>query len=237
MRNLVTFLLLMFSALGFTQSPSTFLHVRPDVTVLIQKHATGANMVEITMRDPQYPPSVLEAQCNNLCSLIGAPARGLSVVKDSIGGSSDPNMAVIRATFATDGLIEPDGALRIEPVLKAMAGVPAPFTLHGVSITFEDMSPNSHTVQQLSLPNVLDAEARYTPEGVLKGTEYRVQLLTQDPDKIKFPDHYEPPPTAAKPQVQPQSNLTLILGLIMAGIAAGALVYFGMLRNGSKGRP
>jgi len=233
--------LILFSALcvqAWSQGSSIFLHVRPDATVLVQKHSTGADMVEITMRDPQYPLTLLEAQSNTICSLLGAPARGLSVVRDSIGGSPDPNFAVTRATFATDGIIEPDGALRIEPFLKALAGAPAPFTIQGVDLNFEALAPNARTVQQLSLPGVLDAEARYTPDGVLKGIEYRVELLTQDPDKITFPDHYQPSAPLAPPVLKsPNSPILTISLIVLAGIAAGALVYFGMLRNGSRSRP
>lgn len=223
---------------GFSQNPSSvFLYVHPDVTVVVQKHSTGADMVEITMGDPNYPLPLLEAQANTICSLIGSPARGLMVTKDEVGTTGDPALTFVKATFATDGLIEPDGALKVEPIIKGLAGAPAPYTIHGISITFEGMAPNPHTVREFSIPNVLDAAARYTPNGVLKGVEYRVLLKTQEPDRITFPDHYQPPAPEPPAPIAPEpTHYGLFISFLVAGIVLGALVYLIMLRSGSRGR-
>ncbi len=238
MRIPVLILLFLLVTTGFSQNPSSvFLYVHPDVTVVVQKHSTGADMVEITMGDPNYPLELLQAQANTMCSLIGSPARGLAVTKDEVGATSEPDLTFVKATFATDGLIEPDGALKVEPIIKALVGAPAPYTIHGISITFEDMAPNPHTVREYSIPNVLDAAARYTANGVLKGIEYRVQLNSQDPDKITFPDRYQPAPPEPPARIVPEGpHYGLFVGILITGIALGALVYFVMLRSGSKGR-
>jgi hypothetical protein len=239
MRILAFLLFIWLSVCGYSQNRPIFLTIQPDASIVVQKHSTGADMVEISMKDPNYPLPLLESQANTICSLLGSPARGLSVTKDAVGGDSNPNLTFVKATFATDGVIGSDGSLRIEPFLKGMAGAPQPFTIQGLSISFADMSPNSETVERFNQPDDVLAEARYTPHGVLKGLEYRIALKTQDPAKIFFPDRTPAVSTPVAIDSKPGSegpNLWLFGLFALVSIAAGALVYFGMLRSGSNGR-
>lgn len=235
------FALLLFALLApmcLGQSSPIFLKVKTDLTIVVHKHSTGADMVEITMRDPNYPADLLASQVGTMSSLLGTPARGLVVGKRSIQGGAGNQFSFVTATFATNGIILPDGGFRIEPFLKAFAGAPAPFTIQGLTLDFEGQRPTKKTVQHFAPKNgVVVGEGRFTNTGVLKGIEYRVALLTQNPKQITFPDRYEPQKAAPPVPLLPKKDETkwlLILSFIGIGIAGGALVYFALLRTGTK---
>jgi hypothetical protein len=237
LRAIALILLSLLAGTCLAQTSPIFLKVRTDVTVVIRKHATGADMVEITMRDANYPVDLLRKQMETFGSLIGTPPRGLFVGDRSIEGGTGKQFSFITANFATDGIILPDGGLRIEPLLKAFAGAPPPFTIEGLTIDFEGITPTKNTVSAYTPKSgLIVGEGRYTNSGVLKGIEYRIALRTQDPKLIVFPDRWE----KEKPIAQPtpttphDSKLWLILSFIGVGIIGGALVYFALLRTGAK---
>ncbi len=237
MRAIALILLSLLAGVCLAQTSPIFLKVRTDVTVAIRLHSTGADMVEVTMRDPNYPVDLLQKQIETLGTLLGSPPRGLFVGKQAVAGDTGNQFSFITATFATDGIILPAGALRIEPILKAFAGAPAPYTIQGLTIEFEGITPTKDTVEHFSKPDVVLAEGRYTNAGVLKGIEYRIALKTQDPKLITFPDRFEPPKPVVQAVPRPaphDSKLWLILSFIGLGIIGGALVYFALLRTGAK---
>lgn len=216
-----------------------FLTVRTDVTVLIHKHPTGADMVEITMRDPNYPLDLLAKQANRICGGPIAPARGLTVAKESVDGSTDPKFLFVKATFATNGIIDTqNNVLRIEPIVRAFAGTPAPYTINGITIDFENVKPSKTVLQRYSVPGIIDAEGRFSDEPPLVGLEYRIALLTQDPDKIVFPDKYVPPKAQGPGAAAARSTRSWLVAVVfaVAALGAGALVYFAVLRSGSRRR-
>jgi hypothetical protein len=151
--------------------------------------------------------------------------------------SADPNFAFVTATFAIDGIVDTkSNTLKIEPMLKAFAGVPPPHTVQGFTIDFENISPSTATLQRYSVPGVLQAEGRYTDQPPMKGLEYRIKLLTQDPAKVVMPDQFSPkPPSVPAKKPAEKNNSVLLIGVfVIAGLAAGALVYFALLRAGTK---
>jgi len=231
--SLVLGLLLIVGAFA-QQSPAIFLKVRTDVIVIVRKHNTGADLVEITAREPNYPAELLRSQIEKMCQAIGTPARGLAVGSSSAEGST--GQAFVRASFATNGIISNDGKLNIQPILRAFAGAPPPYTVKGLTLEFDNVAPSATTIQRYSLPEILNAEGRFTNNGPLRGIEYRVQLLSQDSNKIEFPNRYsqaKPKPKIVTPSAK-NDRMPLMILFIVAGIAAGALVYFAMLRSGSK---
>ena len=215
-----------------------FLKIHTDMTVIVQKHPLGADMVRITMLSPHYPSDLLRSQCNELCNELGTQARGLAVTQSSLSPGEGDQFTFVEATFATNGIIKDNGDFHIEPIVKAFAGAPATFTVEGISVDFDGIDPSKTALQRYDVPNVIQAEGRYTNDPPLKGVEYRIKLLTQDPTKIVFPDEFSPatPATTAAAPLKKDSGSSLLVGFIVAALLVGALVYFAMLRVGRRAR-
>lgn len=213
---------------------SLFSTVRSDVAIIVREHDTGAENVEVTVLAPNYPSDLLRGQCEAVGTYTGTAVRGLVVLPRMLE-EGNPNFRFLVAQFATNGLIDrTTGVLRVEPLLKAFAGAAAPFTTVGLSIAFENEEPNSQTIRKFRLPDILEAEGRYSLEP--KGTEYRIRLLTQDPAKIRFPEKQEPLPvdTAPKPAAQAGFGVAFWVAFVVAGLAIVLLVYLALLRAGSR---
>ena len=214
---------------------SVFDVAKPDILVQVKKHPFGADLFEITAVMPNYPADLLNRQVNKMCELIGVPARGLLVGSAGIGG--DPKLTSTRATFATDGVINREkGTLRIEPIIQAFAGAPSPYTVHGITILFNGEQPTDRVLRNFRGPGLrLQATALENPPVI----EYRIQLLSQDPNQLKIPST-EPveqnrPQTASTVQ-QNGVDWSLWIPLFTAAVAAGILVYFLMVRASTKPR-
>src|SRR5579871_4178584 len=111
---------------------SVFQVSKPDILVQVRHHPLGADIFEISAVQPNYPGQLMADQVNRLCQILNDPPRGLQVFSAQIG-----DIRSTRATFATDGVIDPaHGVLRIEPIIQAFAGAPAPNTVHGLTILF-----------------------------------------------------------------------------------------------------
>ena len=236
MRLLLLSCLLLLAAITAAQTNSLFNTVRTDVIIAVRRHSMGADLVDITMRDPDYPVDLLKTQIAKMCRSFDAPPRGLMAALVPL---SDPKQKAVKASFATNGIMDPEsGIYKIEPMLKAFAGVAAPHTVTGFTIEFQGVVPTKITLSKYTLPGVVTGEARFTNDPPLKGIEYRIKLLTQDPAQITFPDKIEPgKPPSAQPVSTSDNRRTIIVLVCLAGLAAGALVYFAMLRIGSRTRP
>lgn len=220
------------AGLSLAQS-SIFELIRPDVIVVVQKHRLGADLVEINMVAPDYPKELLERQVIKLCSLLGSDARGLLVTTSTIQAPAAGK--VTKATFATDGIIDHEkGLIRIEPFAKAFAGAASPFTVKGINIMLDGEAPTTSTVQRYGIDQVIAGEARYNQSP--RSIEYRIQLLSQDDKKLKFPDRYEAPNKPATEKPSSTGNRTaVVLGLFIVGsLALGTLVYLLVLRGGTR---
>ena len=230
MRAGLALLLLSFGCAAWAQTKdSLFSTVRSDVTIVVTEHSTSADMVEVTMLNEDYPPDLLKRQIENIGKFLGAGIRfGEPVGKVAL--SDGTKLSFVKAKFATDGLIDRRaGVLRVEPLVKAFTGAPEPYTVQGLSITFDGELPSPDTVRSFEVPGVLVAEGRVSSAPA--GVEYRVKLLAQDPDKINFPEKLPGghSSTAAGESAPDRSTLILIL-FIVAGVAAAALVYLALLR-------
>lgn len=215
---------------------SVFQVAKPDIIIQVSKHRFGADMFEVAAVNPAYPPELLKSQLAALCDSIGVPARGLVAGKASIGG--DPNRSATKASFATDGIIDREhGILRIEPIIKAFAAAPAPFTVHGLMISFNGESSGPSILKSFSSPGLrVQAIADQNPPAI----EYRVQLLSQDRSQLNLP---EPPPAPTPEQRGVADTSTdrregvswiLWLALILGAAAAAVLVYFITMRATAK---
>jgi hypothetical protein len=205
------------------QAPNLFHTVRPDVLVTVSKHNTGADMVTVTARSAKYPLELLQLQVEKMAANVGSEPRGLQVVPYTMGG--DPKMTFVRASCAMDGLIDrKNQILHVGAIVKAFAGAPEPYTVDGINI--EWYGPKGGGVR---------AQAQYTPNPPI--IEYRIELLSQDPNAVDVPDVAEPKPVKS-PSGSTRTGVDWSLWGLLAGaaVAAGALVYSLLLRSGSKPR-
>jgi hypothetical protein len=209
-----------------------FGEVKPDVTIRITKHPTGADMVEITMLNPKYPEELLSEQVAYLGREMGSEPRGLTVQKYQLS-NDNPNLVFVKAMFAMDGLVDlQTPALRIKPILKAFTGVPEPLTIQGLSIFYENVQQNKAFVRTINNASAV-AEAKAFSQ-VPRGIEYRIRLKATKPEEVEFPDRVDEPKPAPVPSESTSSfSVTGTIAIGVAAVAAGALVYLALLRRGN----
>ncbi len=214
-------------SLGRSQSPSSanlFQTVRPEVFVVVRKHATGADLVEVTMVDPSYPSTILRDRVNRLGEYLGSPVRGVFVTDPKLPGYSGST----KATFGVDGVIQ-NGKFRLTPIARAFAGIDKPNEITGISVVFEKQKPTADTVKDYRSAAV-DVQADSQPGSI--GIEYRILLKDQDPEKIEIPDSalaVAEGPNQIVPPGGPDTAIYVLIGL--AAVAVGALVYSLTLRG------
>lgn len=224
------------AALGQTAPPDPTL-TKPEATIVIREHPTGAELVEVTMLAPDYPLDVLRQIAEQVGALAGSPSRGVYVhVVELVQGQK-----FAKASFATNYLIDLDsGALWLEPVVRAFAGAPEPYRLRCLAVTFVGQAATASTLKSYRTPQVA-LEARFLPAAA-SGTmppaiEYRVAINTHNPAEISIPKTYEPaqPPETSPTKKGAVSPIAIaFIGISM--VAVGALVYWLVLRLSEPGR-
>lgn len=230
----LVFVAFVLTLLTTAQAQETFINVNAGLSVVVKEHPTSADMVEVTVVDPAYPKELLQQQILTLGQYINSEPRGLSVGYVQIDPEK-PELRFLKANFAVDGLIDRSSQeLRVEPILKAFAGAPAPYTLEGLTIIFEGEQTNRNTVRRYD-SDAVQAQARVIPAMEKeKGTsiEYGVRYLTQDPAKISFPSRYtEPKSSQATSERGGQLPTYVWIAIFVAGLSAGALVYLALARR------
>ncbi len=237
MKAWITLLGLLAAVASFGQAgaDNLFSTVRPDVIVIVREHPTSAEIVQVTALAKGYPPELLKAQIERIAAELKSTARGIQMTRPDLG--TQAQVSFLRAEFATDGLIDRvNGVLRLQPIVRAFAGAPEPFTVQGIKIAFEGERTTKKMIKNYPVPGVVRVEGRAS--AMPPGIEYQVKLETQDASKIEIPDEYAPPANqnaGKEPSTPP--NTALLVGLfLLAGLALGALVYLALLQAGGGRR-
>lgn len=231
-RSLVLTLMLLAIAAAYAQSS---LSVNPGITVVVTEHPLTSEDVEVTAFDPNYPAQLLRQQIETIGKLLGSPPRGVAVVVQQIDPAK-PELKFLKARFAVNGLIERStGELRLEPIIKAFAGAPAPYTLEGITILFDGESPTENTIRRYDVPGAFLSEAQIVSspsESGAPGIEYTIKYLSQDPNKMVYPSK-RVEPKSAETASQPAGQLPgyVWIAIIVAGLSAGALVYLALAKR------
>src|SRR5688572_11977739 len=124
---LLATILVACQAFGQENGTSLFLGGRPDATIRIKEHSTGAADVEVTILAADYPAVLLKQQMEDLGTRLGNAPRGLTVYSDQIRGAS-AKLAFLKAKFAVTGLIDrANSRLNMTPLIQAFAGAPDPY--------------------------------------------------------------------------------------------------------------
>ena len=209
--------------------PPLFLSTKPEATVVISRHPTGADLVTVTVLAARYPPDSLTKACERVGELTGTPIRGLVVTNTNPA----TNEGFARASFATNGLISDDlPHLRLTPVLRAFGYAPNP--LKTLAILYVGEQAGADTLRTWAIPKgepyagQIRLAAQRLPPGPGAeggGVEYRTLLGELPESAVVLPGA----PSAAKPPVAkpapPGADPTLIVVGVVGVLAAGALVY------------
>lgn len=200
--------------------------VKPGMTVVVRKHETGADLVEVTMLRRDYPPDLLRTQSARVGELLGAPVRGLEILRPSEDRGA---ISFIKAKFGTDGLIDrAQGTFRLEPLAKAFAGAPAPFTVEAMVVSFQNELAGERTLRSYGSSAVAVYGTQLQNPNVI---EYRVRLISQDPARISIPLQHSPEspnPGGGKPGPS-TPRWILPTAVALSSVAAGLLVYLLLL--------
>lgn len=224
--------LFLLAAVALAQTGQT--PFRPDITIVAREHSLGPDIVEVTLSKGDYPEDLLRRQLEDFGKRLGSAPRGLAVGSVQLD-PGNPSLKFLKARFAVDGFIDrPQGALRIEPLLRAFAGAPEPYTIGTILLLFDGERPGAGTVKRHQT-DAVEAEGRVNDEPPM--IEYAIVLKSQTPDKIAFPDKVLEQSAVPQPSQQESGTPVLFWGAVAAAsLAAGALVYLALLRGGSGRR-
>lgn len=215
-----------------TAPAQTALAIHPDVVVFLRHHTTGADVVEISMVDADYPAALLTKQVDDLCSRLKVDPIGLQVYTDQLV-AGNPKLQFLHATFATAGITGNDGSINLTPLIQAFAGVPAPHTVKGMNVIVDDFTPTAKTIKDYPGPGaIVQGRVDSNPPDV----EYQIQLLSQNPSDINIRVGAPPVEQKSRRPADQGGNAILVWSLaILAGLGAAALVYFLVVNRLSGG--
>lgn len=200
--------------------------MRPGATVVI-KQDQGSELVQISMLHPTYPTGLLQQQIGKLGVELGVPPRGIMVFVQKYGDTETQKL--VKAQFAINGLMNTmRGETNLQAVARMFAGVPAPYTIHMIQVILDGETPQERTLNAYANDGIVVSGTANTNPNTI---DYLIQLRTQDPTKITIPrSHIADEPVKPQPKGVGGFNTNLLMVLIvLASIAAGALVYFVML--------
>ena len=198
-----------------------------DVIVTVREDRVGADQVSVGARTAGYPADLLRSQMVALGDRLGHPARGVSVVR-----ASD----VVTGRCAVDGLIdETNGSLALAPIAQAFAGAPAPYTVRRMLVSFDGVRPGPRTAAY----HTAGATSDLAFWGRLVGSsvEYDVELRSQNPARLVVHEAEAASRAGTRPASPSGGGRTDLLTIVLfaaAALAAGALVYCGLLLIGRR---
>lgn len=202
--------------------------VRPQASIVIRKDRIGADLVTITLLDADYPQLVLQEQVEAMAQALGSTARGLDIRREAISGLE--KLGALKAFFGTDGVVDAStGRVNLQAIVAPLVSAPPPHTLSSFLVIVDGLAPTDRTLRKFESREVsLVGEA---VAGQNPALEYRIVVRTSDPEKVVIPlEHVQKPPPKPLPAPN-QPNRPLLLTLVAAaGVGAGALVYFAVLR-------
>ena len=202
-----------------------------DVIVTVRKDPIGADHVTVGARAADYPPELLRAQMVELGRRLGSGARGVSVLREPIQPGNG-SLTVLRGACAVDGLIDATtGALAVPPIAQAFAGAPAPHAVRRMLVSFDGQRPGPKTVAYHTAGP--GSDLAFVGRTVGSSVEYDVELRSQDPSRLVVSRAAMPAASTKAARAKGADPATVAL-FAVAALAAGALVYCGLLLLGRR---
>ncbi len=191
----------------------------------------GADLVTISVLDPDYPPELLKAQSEAVGVNTGSGSRGVHVFQLGVEPKD------WKSTFAVDGLIDrTKGLLHLQPIARALAGAPAPHTVRQFQVDFDFEPPKPTYPGDFISPAVQVRRSTVAPS-----LTYDITLVDQDASHIVIPDsNVLPKPTVVVQRTPVHTDWVTFAAFGLGALAVGALVYsllLVLLRPGTKKRP
>ena len=195
--------------------PSLFQSVRPEAMIVLRKHSTGADLVEVSVVAPDYPAEVLQTSAERVGSLTGTPVRGLALSQTN---------GFLRVSFATNGLIgnsaDPEGRFHLVPLIRAFGFAKVP--IRSLAVLYESQPADRTTIRRYrNDQDTLRIEAQRLPGGV----EYRTWIAPSlSESQVTLPGGRGVTPA---PAIEPSRRTDWTLPAAIGGgaAAAGLLVY------------
>ncbi len=224
LKKTLVLILGLFACLGYGQS-NFFTTLKIEATVVIKQHSMGSDLVEITILGADYPERVLEEKVATLGKELGDEPRGVQI--SAIEGG------FVKCTFAVNNLITAESPkVNIAAIARALAFGDRP--LRSFSVFFDGLNPDS------SIPSRYFAENVWLMEGIgmksPRGIEYRVKVITNDPNQVMMPGKDQKPPKIENANSGGGSKLLIFGGIILGAFAIGLLVYSALLRPRPSGK-
>lgn len=206
--------------------------VAPQIVIDVEPAQAGSEIVRITIDSSTYPDDLLRQQIQNLSTYTGRQVRVASISRHVVDAARD--LVFIKAHLGTNNLIDQaTGGLNLQAILRSFAGAPAPHTLSSFQISFSGVTPTEQTLSNFVLSDRVVVAGNFIE--LPPSIDYRILLLTQDPDEIFIPVTHQP--EVELPEEEPARRpipWTIILLSAVALLAAGGLVYFVLLNFGRR---
>lgn len=199
---------------------SFFTSVKPQASVVVTRHNTGADMVEVTVIGSDYPQPALQAKLDVLGQALGTQVRGVEFAQ--VGGT------FLKAGFATNGLLLNQAPrVNLRALAQALAFGERP--LKEFSVFFVDLKPDPGIPRRWFAPGdawMFEGQVSAQPKGI----EFRVKVNTKDAGEIKMPDEADRNPKIDPKPEKKQGNIYVLIGIIAGAVGVGLLVYSALLR-------
>lgn len=206
--------------------------VPPQILIDVEPAQANSEVVRITIDSPDYPDTLLRQQLQSLGSYTGYQVRIASITRQVVDASRE--IVFLKAHVGTNNLIDrATGGLNLEAILKAFAGAPEPYTISSLQVSFSRVTPGESTLSWYVLPDRVVVSGNFID--LPPSIDYRVLLLTQDPDEIVVPmAHQEQVEEVVEEEPRRPFPWLVILFAVIAIAAAGGLVYFVLLNFGRR---
>ncbi|MBS1719531.1 MAG: hypothetical protein JST35_03685 [Armatimonadetes bacterium] len=212
--------------------------VRPQVMIVVRKHAMGSDLFEIQMLQGGVDLEAMKAALKDFETQLGSPLQ-VPVIDRRVVPGPGPSTEYLTAKFAVNGFIDrKNKRINLQPLVRAFSSMKANPPVKGFSIVLDGEKPTDETVRQY-LADDVGVQAIHTQQPL--GIEYRVEVRTTNPSGLVIPSALSEVPAEPKsPPAKPSSTFDWrIAALVGVGlIALGALVYSLLLqpRNSKRSK-
>ena len=197
--------------------------VSPEAIINVEHDSSMRDILQIYIVKPGYTTELLRSKIEWIAGELGSPVDGLEVYP--MGDGQPGVKAICVVNNVVDGTL---GELRIQPFVRAFVGGPQGQSIKSFIIRFTGFVPTSSTLQSYRSDAVV-LEASYDPLSSI--LEYRILAKTDDPAELTIPPRYFPK-SYVSPSGGSKNRLPILISLlVIAGLSAGALVYFAQLKG------
>lgn len=219
-------------AQGQVVSPlNLFRNVRPDVQIVVSKHPTGADMFEVTALNSNFSPGSLRQSLVKFGELLGNPPRGLTFFTENVGTLHPGAGKFLRATFAISGFWNLNRSVLLQPLVRAFAGLKGSSEVQGMDLILNGQSESPSLIQTYISPAV---EVQQQAIGNPPATDFRIQILSQDPNLISIPNSNSDVVQSRVHSKKQSSHSWFLLGLIGLIALSLAVLVYNLLLGGAK---